>query len=162
MRKAIGLTLVGILVLCAGFWIGDRLKARSGSALARAAAEDRWASIMEDYDADAYLAATLTFQGSLRPEVLDLIGEVAADSVLLVAVHGRDCLSCEDLGRQLRELVRSLETHPSEWDIRFVVDEGGLETLSSFLRRERITRLWCMARNWGQIPRPPSRDHSTR
>lgn len=94
----------------------------------------------EDHSDEAYERATVRFSGELAGETLLALPDVAADSTLLIVVRGTDTETCEDLGRQLRDLHRSVADSP-EWNLAILVDAGGELTLRRFLARERIPEM---------------------
>ena len=55
--------------------------------------------------------------------------------VVLVLVRGSDCFTCEDLGRQLRELERLT---PPDYRLAAVTNAEDLRRTEQFLMRERI------------------------
>ncbi len=132
------LVLPAVLVLIAGIWLGNRIASNAQNEKAKAAVERSWSTLVAEQDSNAYQAATLHFEARIQKDALAALGDFAADSLVLIALRGQDGLSCEDLGRQLRELVRAIRNHTSSWELRVVVEEAEREVVESFLRRERI------------------------
>jgi hypothetical protein len=62
------------------------------------------------------------------------------DHTVLAVVTANDLGSCEDLGRQLRELRRAVPDQPG-WGMAILVDQAGMTGLRIFLQRERVGRI---------------------
>lgn len=90
----------------------------------------------EDHSDEAYERATVRFTGQLGPGILPS----AADSTVLIVVQGTDTQTCEDLGRQLRDLHRAVPDVPG-WNLAILVDAEGEEALRTFLARERLPEM---------------------
>lgn len=92
---------------------------------------------VETFDYDA---ALVRFTGQLSEAAtrelrgLDLAG---GDTALVLVITEQDVLTCEDLGRQIRELRRA---YGADRPIAVWADSAGSGLLRSFLRRERIAR----------------------
>ena len=84
----------------------------------------------------AYDSATAPVRGTLTPGALALVRSVAFDSaVVLVVLKARDCLVCEDLGRQLREVRRIARPGLA---LVVATDSASEGTVRRFLRREHV------------------------
>lgn len=95
----------------------------------------------------AYDSATAPVRGTLAPGALARVRAVARDSsVVLVLLKARDCLVCEDLGRQLREVRRTARPGLA---LVVVTDSASEETVGRFLRREHV-------RHAGVLRLPPA------
>lgn len=71
--------------------------------------------------------------GGLTPAARSAVAEFAsAAPFVLVVLRGRDWLTCEDLGRQLRELEHR---NPS---LTYVIATDSADVVQSFARRERL------------------------
>ena len=66
----------------------------------------------------------------------------ARDSAVVAAVHARDCLTCEDLGRQLRELAGAVG---GETRLVLAVPAGDTARVKEFVRSERIRNVQLAA-----------------
>jgi hypothetical protein len=79
-----------------------------------------------------YDSSTIYFEGPLSQPLPHAVG---ADSVLVLLVHATDCFTCEDLGRQLRELQ-----HVAGQSYAFIVytTENEAPDVAVFLSKERI------------------------
>lgn len=127
--------LVGALVIVAGAATGTLLRGAVDDAR-----EIRRPSPLstgpEDHSDEAYERATVRFTGQLGPGILPS----AADSTVLIVVRGTDTQTCEDLGRQLRDLHRAVPDVPA-WNVAILVDAEGEEALRTFLARERLPEI---------------------
>lgn len=85
--------------------------------------------------AQDYASSTLAITGELTEAArAALAAQPEGERALLVVLEGRDWLTCEDLGRQLRELNGARGTRP----LMVATDSASAETVRSFLRRERV------------------------
>lgn len=74
--------------------------------------------------------------GRLAPEAAQLvIDSVGSVPIVLMVIGSSDCFTCEDLGRQLREVVRLA---PTGVHVVVATNADGLRITREFLRRERI------------------------
>jgi hypothetical protein len=99
--------------------------------------ENEWAKLRREHTDSVYDAATARFVGTLALSVTAARGAARPDSLVLVAVRGIDLRTCEDLGRQLRELARAVPAGP-RWEFAIMVDPGGEPALRTFLARQRL------------------------
>jgi hypothetical protein len=82
-----------------------------------------------------YAVATQRVTGTLTPAALAHLAPRAADGRgVLVLLRKRDCLVCEDLGRQMRELV----AHSPDRPLLVLADPDALATVQAFLHREHL------------------------
>ncbi len=75
--------------------------------------------------------------GKLVPEAAQIvIDSVGSAPLILMVIASSDCFTCENLGQQLREVVRLASS-----DFRVVVatNADGLRRTREFLRRERVS-----------------------
>ena len=80
---------------------------------------------------------SVPISGRLASEVAEQVIEALGSEtpVILVLVRGSDCFTCEDLGRQLRELARAA---PPGYRLVAVTDAEDRHRTEQFLMRERI------------------------
>ncbi|HEX2202648.1 MAG TPA: hypothetical protein VHG91_05105 [Longimicrobium sp.] len=83
-----------------------------------------------------YDASTIAVDGELSPAArADLAPHTRDGRALVVVLRGRDRLTCEDLGRQLREAKQQAgDSHP----IIVMTDSADVDAYRGFLRRERV------------------------
>lgn len=128
-------SLVGAIVIVAGAATGTLVRAAvdQSTQMGRPSA---LSVAPEDHSEEAYERATVRFTGQLGPGILPS----AADSTVLIVVRGTDTETCEDLGRQLRDLHRAVPDVPG-WNVAILVDAEGEEALRTFLARERLPEM---------------------
>jgi hypothetical protein len=103
------------------------------------------ASPWEGVYTDARLEqATQRFTGRVSVPVQRLL---AADTTLAVVLRGRDLATCEDLGRQLRNLRRVAPTRT----LVVWTEPSGVEDVRRFLRRERVSNVQVSALDLGTL-----------
>lgn len=86
-----------------------------------------------------YEAATRPVRGALTSQARERLREaVPGPDAILVILRSRDCLVCEDLGRQLRELRRRA---PERIPLIVSTETSGADVVRGFLRRERLRAL---------------------
>jgi hypothetical protein len=123
----IGKSLAAIVVVTGGGWAAGRLSTEEIQKLrtpAQAAAETPTPK-------SRLVKARLTSEASR----LVVPGPGGGSSTYAVLIRAKDCLTCEDIGHQLRELAESV---PAGSTIRVLSDSAGVATTSEFLRRERV------------------------
>jgi hypothetical protein len=81
--------------------------------------------------------STLRFVGTLADDVVAVLPGISSSTRVLVVLRGSDTETCEDLGRQLRDLDRAV-SRAAAAPLTIVVDAEGEEGLRRFLRRERL------------------------
>jgi hypothetical protein len=130
--------LMGAVVVGGGLATGTAVSLARGGAGEEA--RETLPLAPQEHSAAAYDRATARFTGRLGPRVLAAAEELSSRSTVLVVVRGADVKTCEDLGRQLRELHRAVPAG-GEWGMALLVDSAGEAELRGFLAREHITRL---------------------
>ena len=118
-----------------GMFAQDSLAARN-----EPAPQEEWAGLMREHSDSAYDAAMKRFTGRVTPQVQAAVRTLRQPHTVLAVVTAADLLTCEDLGRQLRELRRSVPDEPG-WGMAVLVDAAGRPELERFLRRERVPRV---------------------
>jgi hypothetical protein len=93
--------------------------------------ESPWEGVYTD---EALEKATKRFTGRVSPPVQRLL---AADTTLAVVLRAGDLATCEDLGRQLRNLRRVVPNRP----LVVWTEPEGTEAVRRFLRRERVSNV---------------------
>jgi hypothetical protein len=79
---------------------------------------------------------TISLSGSLSDSLTREFGRfLREDSVLVIAVSARDCFTCEDLGRQIRELASVVN---GRMPIVVVMPEADGKRVIEFVQAERI------------------------
>lgn len=82
-------------------------------------------------------SGSVVLAGRLAPEAAKIvIDSVGAGPIMLLVIASSDCFTCEDLGRQLREVVRLA---PTGSHVVVATNADGLRRTREFLRRERVT-----------------------
>jgi len=80
---------------------------------------------------------SVVLAGRLVPEAAKIITDsIGSGPIMLLVIASSDCFTCEDLGRQLREVVRLA---PRESRVVVATNADGLRRTREFLRRERVT-----------------------
>lgn len=103
--------------------------------------ESPWEGV---YTTEALEKATQRFTGRVSPPVQRLL---AADTTLAVVVRERDLATCEDLGRQLRNLRRVAPERP----LVVWTEPAGTEAVRRFLRRERVSNVQVTPMDLGAL-----------
>jgi hypothetical protein len=84
-----------------------------------------------------YAAATRPLEGPLSTTARQRLGPGAGSGrAVLILLHARDWRSCEDLGRQLREMLRV--TAPG-YRVLALVDPAAAGEYRTWMRREHVT-----------------------
>lgn len=134
-RTAVARTAAMILVVAGGTLTG----AVASSVLARpdneVSTEAQWNRLAREHSDSAYDAALVRFDGRLSATVAPRVAALGAEDLVLVVLRRPDLITCEDLGRQLRELQRATGSGRS---FAIMIDAAGAEPLRRFLRSERI------------------------
>lgn len=80
---------------------------------------------------------SVALAGRLVPEAAKIvIDSVGSGPIMLLVIASSDCFTCEDLGRQLREVVRLA---PTGSHVVVATNADGLRRTREFLKRERVT-----------------------
>jgi hypothetical protein len=130
--------LFGLVAIGGGLIFGSAASAAMGPASAEKASQPR--VIAEEHSAAAYDRATVRFTGRLAPTAVAAASSLASETTVLVAIRGADLATCEDMGRQLRELYRAVPDQPG-WGMAILIDSAGQDDLRRFLAKERIPRI---------------------
>lgn len=133
-RKALAFTAV----LLASATVSARVVAHF---VGPAPVESPWEGV---YTTEALEKATKRFTGQVSPPVQRLLG---ADTTLAVVLRARDLATCEDLGRQLRNLRR---VAPEQTLVVWTEPEG-TEEVRHFLRRERVSNVQVTPMDLGAL-----------
>ena len=99
-------------------------------------AENHARQLAAAYTRSAYDSATVEISGTLTAQAAALLGEAGVLEPILVLVRARDCFTCEDLDRQLRELVGS-----SQRAVVVMTEHADTALVKRFLHRYRVLGL---------------------
>lgn len=102
--------------------------------------------------ADRYASATRYLSGRLSGEAASVVDRARDDAglAIVLVVHKRDVRTCEDLGRQLRELRRAIGPQRS---LLAVTDSDAVEDVASFLSVERVASVTVRSARLGDLLR---------
>jgi hypothetical protein len=114
------------------------------------APEEEWVGLMREHSDSAYDAAMRRFGGRVSPHVQAAVGTLRKPHTVLVAITAADLMTCEDLGRQLRELRRAVPDEPG-WGMAVLIDDAGRPELERFLRREHVSRVTVLGGGTGAL-----------
>jgi len=110
------------------------------AALTAPTPKEEWGQLEQEHSDSAYDAAMKRFVGKAPAPLRAAVQALPFDHTVLAVVTGGDLGSCEDLGRQLRELSRAVPDQPG-WGMAILVDQAGMAGLRVFLQRERVGRI---------------------
>ncbi|HEY0021345.1 MAG TPA: hypothetical protein VGB24_00485 [Longimicrobium sp.] len=130
--------LFGLVAVAGGLMFGSAASAAMGAAAAHKTSPPRVTA--EEHSAAAYDRATVRFTGRLAPTAVAAASGLPSETTVLVAMRGADLATCEDMGRQLRELYRAVPDEPG-WGMAILIDSAGQDDLRRFLAKERIPRV---------------------
>ena len=105
--------------------------------------------------AEAYRSATNYSQGRLTARAATSVrrGRDSASLAVVLVVRGRDVRTCEDLGRQLRELRHALgRTRP----IIALTDSSSVEVVRNFLALEHVASVTVAAESLTDLYAEPT------
>jgi hypothetical protein len=140
MRSRLSTVAAKLLVFCFVLALTAKLGAAASEELARGKPQPPAPPPASLYTVARYDEATTRFTGRLSGAARDLLSSGSpargSDTVLVVVLRGVDIRGCEDLGRQLRELRRAAGP---ERPLVVWTDGAQVDTVSGFLRRERVT-----------------------
>jgi hypothetical protein len=126
-------TLVRDGVIAVGLFAGMVLV---GANVTRSSPATPQPTVADMYSEAAYAAKTEVVEGELIGSALGALSELSGDTHVIVVLRRDDIIRCEDLGRQLRELRRSLASHVnlSVWS-----DTVDVLIVRRFLQTERVS-----------------------
>lgn len=137
VSKLVKKTAGAVLVMACGVLAGTAARHVSGDASVTRRAREGWATSARLHSVAAYDHATGRVTGRLGSRALVAVRDLSFRSTVLVALRGADVATCEDLGRQLRELRRAVPREAG-WGMAILIDPAGQTKLRQFLAREHI------------------------
>ena len=128
--------VISAAVVMAGLGAGMAAQ-ETKTARAEPPPEEQWDGLLREHSDSAYDAAMRRFTGRLTSQARAAVGTLGQRHTVLAVVTAADLATCEDLGRQLRELRRAVPAQPG-WGMAVMIDGAGRAELERFLRRERV------------------------